>query len=126
MPRRRWWIPLLAVAALISIGVIGASYIRVPYVAYTPGDARPTNPRISVAGVKTYPVNGQVLFVTVGLPRLTALGWLVGKLDPSKVDVFTEKQVFGNQTESENRQENLKLMTYSKDFAAYVALKHLG
>jgi PDZ domain-containing protein len=116
----------LVVAALISIGVIGASYIQVPYVAYAPGDARPTSPRISIDGVKTYPVDGQVLFVTVGLPRLTALGWLVGKLDPSKVDVFTEQQVFGNQTESENRQENLKLMTYSKDFAAYVALKQLG
>jgi len=126
MPRRRWWIPLLVVAGLISIGVIGASFIPVPFVAYAPGDARPTSPRISVDGVKTYPVNGQVLFVTVGLPRLTALGWLVGKLNPSKVDVFTEQQVFGSQTPSENRQENLKLMSYSKDFAAYVALKHLG
>ena len=126
MPRRRWWIPLLVVAGLISIGVIGASFIPVPFVAYAPGDARPTSPRISIDGVKTYPVNGQVLFVTVGLPRLTALGWLVGKLDPSKVDVFTEQQVFGSQTPSENRQENLRLMSYSKDFAAYVALKHLG
>jgi PDZ domain-containing protein len=126
MPRRRWWVPLIAVAAVISVGVIGAAYVQVPYVAYAPGDARPTNPRIAVEGVPTYPVDGQVLFVTVGLPRLTALGWAVGKLDKSKVDVFTEEQVFGNQTEQENRQENLKLMTYSKDFASYVALKELG
>jgi PDZ domain-containing protein len=126
MPKRRWWIPLLVVAGLVSVGVIGASYLQVPYVAYAPGDARPTSPRISIDGEKTYPVDGQVLFVTVGLPRLTALGWLVGKLDPSKVDVFTEKQVYGDQSESESRQENLKLMTYSKDFAAYVALEHLG
>jgi PDZ domain-containing secreted protein len=118
MPRRRWWIPLLVVAGLISVAVIGAAYIQVPYVAYAPGDARPTSPRISVQGEKTYPIDGQVLFVTVGLPRLTALGWLVGKLDPSKVDVFTEKQVYGDQSESESRQENLKLMTYSKDFAS--------
>src|SRR5438046_1059558 len=126
MPKRRWWIPLLVVAGLVSVGVIGASYLQVPYVAYAPGDARPTSPRISIDGEKTYPVDGQMLFVTVGLPRLTALGWLVGKLDPSKVDVFTEKQVYGDQSESESRQENLKLMTYSKDFAAYVALEPLG
>src|SRR5262245_16942556 len=126
MPRRRWWIPLIVLAAVLSIGVIGASYVAVPYVAYAPRDARPTNPKISVDGVPTYPVDGQVLFVTVGTPRLTALGWVVGHLDPSKVDVYTEEQVFGTQTEEQNRQENLKLMTYSKDFASYVALKKLG
>ena len=72
--------------------------------------------------MRPYPVDGQVLFVTVGTPRLTALGWLVGKLDSDKIDVYTEKQVFGDQSEQENRKENLQLMTYSKDFAAYVAL----
>src|SRR3954453_17018775 len=126
MPRRRWWIPLVVVAPLLSIGVIGASYVGVPYVAYAPGDARGTSSRVDIKGAQTYPVDGQVLFVTVGTPRLSALGWLVGKLDSSKVDIYTEKQVFGDQTEQQNRQENLRLMTYSKDFAAYVALTKLG
>src|SRR5215207_7625376 len=126
MPRRRWWIPLMVLAGLISIGVIGASYVRVPYVAYAPGDARPTTPRIDISGVETYPADGQVLFVTVGTPRLTALSWLVGTLDSDKVDVYTEKEVFGDQTEQESRRENLRLMTYSKDFAEYVALSKLG
>jgi Lon-like protease len=126
MPRRRWWIPLIAFAAVLSFGVIGAAYVRVPSVAYAPGDARPSASRISVGGVPTYPVDGQVLFVTVGLPRLTALGWLVGKLDSSKIDVYPEDLVFGTQTPQENQQENLKLMTYSKDFATYVALRKLG
>ena len=126
MPRRRWWIPFIVVAALLSIGVIGASYVGVPYVAYAPGDARPTSSRVDIKGAQTYPVDGQVLFVTVGTPRLSALGWLVGKLDPDKVDIYTEKQVFGDQSEQENRKENLQLMTYSKDFATYVALTKLG
>ncbi len=126
MPRRLWWIPLIVVAALLSVGVIGASYIGVPYVAYAPGDARPTSSRVEIKGQQTYPIDGQVLFVTVGTPRLSALGWLVGTLDPDKVDIYTEKQVFGDQTEQENRKENLQLMTYSKDFAAYVALTKLG
>src|SRR4051812_22664917 len=126
MPRRRWWIPLIALAVVLSVGVIGASYVGVPYVAYAPGDARSTSSRVEIKGAQTYPVDGQVLFVTVGTPRLSALGWLVGKLDSSKVDIYTEKQVFGDQTEQENRKENLQLMTYSKDFAAYVALRKLG
>ena len=126
MPRRRWWIPFIVLAALLSVGVIGASYVGVPYVAYAPGDARPTSSRVDIKGARTYPVDGQVLFVTVGTPRLSALGWLVGKLDPKKVDIYTEKQVFGDQSEQENRKENLQLMTYSKDFATYVALTRLG
>jgi PDZ domain-containing protein len=126
MPRRRWWIPLIVVAALLSVGIVGASYVGVPYVAYAPGDARPTSSRVEIKGRQTYPIDGQVLFVTVGTPRLSALGWLVGTLDPSKNDIYTEKQVFGDQTEQQNRQENLQLMTYSKDFATYVALSKLG
>src|ERR1700754_1387317 len=126
MPRRRWWIPLLALAAILSIGVIGASYVGVPYVAYAPGDARPTATRVEINGTQTYPVDGQVLFVTVGTPRLSALGWLVGTLDKDKIDIYTEKEVFGDQSEQENRQENLQLMTYSKDFATYEALTTLG
>jgi PDZ domain-containing protein len=51
---------------------------------------------------------------------------VVGKLDKSKIDVYTEEQVFGNQSAQENQKENLQLMTYSKDFASYVALKKLG
>jgi PDZ domain-containing protein len=126
MPRRRWWIPLMVLAAVLSISVIGAAYVWVPYVAYAPGDARATSSRVVISGAETYPAKGQVLFVTVGTPRLTALGWVVGKLDADKVDIYTEQEVFGNQSEQENRQENLRLMTYSKDFAAYVALSKLG
>jgi PDZ domain-containing protein len=125
MPRRLWWIPLIVVAAVLSLGVIGAAYVQVPYVAFAPGDARPTSSRIDIHGVNTYPTDGQVLFVTVGTPRLTALGYVVGKLS-DKVDVYTERQVFGDQSEQENRKENLQLMTYSKDFATYVALSRLG
>jgi len=126
IPRRRWWIPLVVVAAVLSIGVIGASYVGVPYVAYAPGDARATSSRVDIKGAQTYPVDGQVLFVTVGTPRLSALGWAVGTLDSDKIDIYTEKEVFGDQTEQQNRQENLQLMTYSKDFASYVALTKLG
>src|SRR5258707_12374489 len=86
MPRRRWWIPLIAVAVVLSVGVIGASYVGVPYVAYAPGDARSTSSRGEIKGAPTYPVDGQALFVTVGTPRLSALGWLAGKLDPPPAD----------------------------------------
>ncbi len=123
--RRRWWIPLLIVAALLVSTVIGASLITVPYYGIAPGDARPVAPRIQVDGAQTFATEDQILFVTVSIPHLTALGAVVGWLDPN-VDVVPEKAILGTETPSENRQTNLRLMGYSKDFATYVALERLG
>ena len=124
-PPRRWWIPLAIVGALLVSAVIGASVIKVPYYGVAPGDASPVSPRIEIDGAQTFSSEGEVLFVTVTEPRLTALGALQGWLDPD-VDVVPEKNVLGDQTPQENRQTNLRLMGYSKDFATYVALKRLG
>ena len=68
---------------------------------------------------------GEVLFVTVSVPRLTALGAVMGWLDPD-VDVVEEDLILGDQSPQENRENNLRLMGYSKDFATYVALDKLG
>ena len=112
-------------AAVLAIAVIGASLITVNYFAIAPGDARPSGPRVEVQGVPTYDSRGQVLFVTVSIPHLTALSYVMGKLE-SNTDVVPAKAVLGDQTEQQNREENLRLMTYSKDFASYVALTRLG
>ena len=42
------------------------------------------------------------------------------------MSVKTARELFGDQTREENRAQNLKLMGYSKETAAYVALKRLG
>lgn len=90
-----------------------------------PGDARPSDERVIIDGVETYPADGELLFVTVSLPRLTALGAVLGWLDPD-TDVVLPEAVLGDRTPAENREENLALMGASKDTATYVALKELG
>jgi PDZ domain-containing protein len=125
MPPRRWSVVLVIVAALMAAVLLGASLLKVPYFAIAPGDASSVELRVSVSGVTTYPADNDTLFVTVGVPRLTRLAKWAADLD-SHVDVVPEKAILGDQTESENRQENLRLMTYSKDFATYVALTKLG
>jgi PDZ domain-containing protein len=123
--RRRWWIALAVLATLLISAVIGASLIEVPYYGIAPGDARPIAPRIEVTGAPRFSSEGEVLFVTVSVPRLTALGAVVGWLDPD-VDVVPERDILGDQSPEENRETNLRLMGYSKDFATYVALEKLG
>jgi PDZ domain-containing protein len=113
------------VAALLTSVIIGASVVEVPYYGIAPGDARPVQPRIDVEGAQVFSSEGEVLFVTVSVPRLTALGAVMGWLDPD-VDVVEEERILGDQTPEENRANNLRLMSYSKDFATFVALDKLG
>jgi PDZ domain-containing protein len=115
----------MIVAGVVAITIIGASLITVNYFAVAPGDAQPTEPRVQISGPPLYDSHGTVLFVTVGVPRLTALTYVMGRLEDN-TEVVPARQILGNETESQNRQENLRLMTYSKDFASYVALSRLG
>jgi len=125
-PRRRWWPFVLMVVAGLTVTAVGlAAFIQVPYYGISPGDARSVNDRITITGAEVYPPEGEQLFVTVGVPRLTALGAVLGWIDPD-TDVVEEERILGDRTPEENREENLQLMTYSKDFATYVALRELG
>jgi Lon-like protease len=123
--RRIWPFVLVGIAALMIATIVTAAFVQVPYFAIAPGDARPVNTRISVTGAPVYEPEGSTLFVTVGVPHLTALGAAIGWLDPN-TDVIPQERILGTQTPAENRQQNLQLMSYSKDFATYVALKELG
>jgi Lon-like protease len=115
------------VAAGVLIGlVLVAAVVPIERYALAPGDVAPVEPRVSVDdSVTTYDTDGEFLFVTVKLPRLSLLGWLVAGLDPD-VDVKTREELFGDQTRQENREQNLKRMGYSKELASYVALSRLG
>jgi Lon-like protease len=124
--RRRWWIPAVAVAGALIGLVLLAAVVPVERYALAPGDVAPVEPRVDVDdSVTTYDTDGELLFVTVKLPRLSLLGWLVAGLDPD-VDVKTREELFGDQTREENRRENLIRMGYSKELASYVALSRLG
>jgi PDZ domain-containing protein len=114
------------VAGLLIGLVLLAAVVPVERYALAPGDVAPVEPRVDIDdSVTTYETDGDVLFVTVKLPRLSLLGWVVAGLDPD-VDVKTREQLFGDQTREENRQQNLKRMGYSKELASYVALSRLG
>lgn len=115
----------MVLAGLLALTVIGLALVTVPYYAIAPGSARPVGDRVLVEGVETYDTEGEVEFVTVSVPKLSALGAALGWLDPN-ADVLEEERLLGDRTRDENRQENLRLMGYSKDFATYVALSELG
>jgi PDZ domain-containing protein len=124
-PRARWWgIPFAVLGGLALTFVAVATWIPTDLYGVAPGAAQAVAPRIDLSA-KTYDSKGELLFVTVNVPRLSVLGRLVGSLDPD-VSVKTARELFGDQTREENRAQNLKLMGYSKETAAYVALKRLG
>jgi PDZ domain-containing protein len=101
-----------------------ATWIPTDRYGIAPGSARAVEPRVDLSA-KTFRSKGEILFVTVGIPKLSVLGRIVGAIDPD-VEVKTAREVFGDQTQEQNQVANLKLMSYSKETAAYVALKLLG
>ncbi|HEX9259111.1 MAG TPA: S16 family serine protease, partial [Acidimicrobiales bacterium] len=124
--RRPWWaVTLLAVAGVLVLAIVLGAFIRIDYFGIVPGDARTVGPRISVEGADTFEPEGHTYFVTVGVPPLSALGAALGWIDPD-ADIFTKEELLGDRSPAENKEENLKLMGYSKDFATYVALTELG
>jgi Lon-like protease len=121
---RKWGWPFALLGGLLLAFVAIATWIPTNRYAIAPGSASPVAPRLDLSS-KIYDSKGKILFVTVGIPKLSLLGRIVGSIDPD-VSVKTAREVFGDQSREQNRQQNLKLMSYSKEIAAYVALKRLG
>jgi PDZ domain-containing protein len=122
--KKRWYV-LGGAVVVITIAVVVAALVKVPYYLLSPGSVRATEDLISVDGAQTYSQDGQVGFTTVSVQHATALGWLVAHLDDS-ISIYPEKDILGSSTPSENRQQNLQMMTDSKETASAVALGELG
>lgn len=112
------------VAFLVLIGIIAASTIDVPYYAISPGSARRTNDLVQVPPERRFPPKGELLFVTVGLGRLKALGWLLATRD-SDVEVVSESVILGTTPKGEYKEQVVQEMLDAKESAAVVALNRL-
>lgn len=124
--RRRLLVGAGVGVVLLVAAVVGAAFVRVPYFLLAPGSVRPTERYISVEGAPSFPdKEGEIGYTTVSLRRATALQAVVGWLDPT-VDVVEEDRILGGQSQEENREQNLRDMTDSKEVATAVALEALG
>jgi Lon-like protease len=126
----RWWGALAFAGSLVVPAVIGFRALHfVPAekksYAWLPGDATSAVSRVRTGELAAYRSKGDLLFVTVSNLRLSDLTSELTK-DEKAFDLNTYKEVFGDQTPRESEVADRKLMSYSKDFASFVALKHLG
>ncbi len=116
----------LVVASVAPTAFLAQKFIRsTDMVTIAPGGTTSATKRVRTGELQRYDAEGTVLFVTVGLQGQNELSLDMAEKEPT-VDLFTREQLYGNKTKTESRKEDLKLMRYSKDFAAYVALKRLG
>jgi len=111
----------LAVLALVVAGLT----IRLPRYILSPGMSRATETLISVEGAPTYDDAGSVDFLTVSMRQASPLELVASWFNPD-LEVRTREELFGDQSDSENREVNLQLMANSKDSAEYQALSRLG
>ena len=121
----RWWIGLGITVLVLTVAVVAASLIKVPYYLLSPGSVRATEPLIQVSGAQTFPPEGEVGYVTVTVQHATALGWALAHLD-SSIDIRPEREILGDDTPDVNRQVNLQAMVDSKQTASAVAQQELG
>ncbi|HEV8114869.1 MAG TPA: S16 family serine protease, partial [Acidimicrobiales bacterium] len=109
---------------LLLAAIIAASTIDVPYYAIRPGSARRTNDLVEVPQDRRFPPKGQLLFVTVGVGRLKALGWLLASRDDD-VEVVPENVILGTSPPDEYREQVNQEMVDAKEAATVVALGRL-
>ena len=126
-PRRRWPVVVGVLAgALVVIALLG-TFIRLPYVIYSPGDATPVEGIVRISGAKTYHSPGEVLFLTVSVSRdrPNVWRWLAASLDKDS-DIVGEDSFLQGQSRSRVDKENVVAMDDSQQAATTVALEQLG
>lgn len=114
----------VVLAVLAMVAIIAASTIDVPYYAIRPGSARQTNDLVEVPQDRRFLPKGQLLFVTVGVGRLKAFGWLLASRD-SDVEVVPESAILGTTPRDQYREQVSQEMVDAKEAATVVALGRL-
>lgn len=118
----------LALAVLLSVALIAAQVIRLPYLSEGPGPTHDVFPMIKVSGHATYPPTGHLLLTTVSISSepLTPLQAFIAWLDPRQ-DVLPESDFVAP---GGTLQEETTLQRYAMDQsqldATVVALSKVG
>lgn len=144
--RRRWFssgLGLTLVAAAVVLGGLAAGAYFAPAqwagrllpgdsvvdegaVAFLPGTAIAASGRVEAEGIDVFDPEGEILLLTVAIDSdLTVLDWIMSSLDEAVV-LRSRESVYGDRTDTEQREHNRHLMDSSKDIATIVALERLG
>jgi PDZ domain-containing protein len=126
--RRRIWRAIgIGVAAALGALVVGANFVRVPYVITSPGDARPLGSVVHVEGAPTYDHDDDLRYLTVRVSNQDPSLWryLFAQFD-GDVSIDRRERVIGCATYDENARLNDLLMNDSQTAAKTVALRRLG
>ncbi len=116
---------VILAAVLLTVSVIVAALVPVPYMELRPGSARPVSEQVLVEGTPSFPPEQSIAYTTVRVGETTLLEAVLGWLDDD-VDVLPKERVQGDRSAAENRRYNAQLMDTSKLVAITVALEHLG
>ena len=124
--RHRWWAVPMAVLGLgLGGAILVSSAVFVDRYADAPGSADDVNQRMGFSDVPRYDPEGEILFVTVSGPHVTALQGIIGWADPD-IRFDTYKERFGDSTPEVERTRGLVSMRNAKNDAPYAALTKLG
>lgn len=103
-----------------------ALYVTEPVeFAVVPSSAEPVEPRLELVGATRYDTDGQVYFVTVVEPSISALDWWVVNDDPA-ARLHSYRDKYGDNTPQQLIDLGQQQMRTAKDDAMYVALAAAG
>ena len=104
----------------------GDSVVDDDAVAFLPGNALATSSRVATDGIDEFEPDGEILLLTVSIDSdLSVLDWIRLSMDDA-VELRSRESVYGDRSDTEQRDHNRHLMESSKDIATIVALEHLG
>lgn len=104
----------------------GDSVVDEDAVAFLPGSALATSTRIETEGIDVFEPDGEILLLTVAIDTdLSVFDWITSSMNDA-IELRTRESVYGDRSNTEQREHNRHLMESSKDIATIVALEHLG
>ncbi len=124
---RRWPMIAGAVASVLALAAgVAGSVVSTGTVGIRPGTLNSTEPFIAVDGIEFFPSDGEVLYTTVNVDRLSVFEWLWARYVEDDTDIVDQDLVFQGRSRDEKREDDLQLMQVSKSVATLVALTVLG